>query len=118
MRRLFLLTALLLPVSIAHAQTSDEVVDQLDTALFCATAFAMALETPDLPADKAEHYGQASEDLFAGAYVSMTQSGMPEAKIDEIAKAYLDEVTAAISSNTDMRLSETDCDAAHAAISG
>lgn len=118
MRRLLavLPALLLLSVSAASAQTDDEVMTGLDTALFCATAFAMATQAPGQTEDKLAHYNAASEQLFALAYSTMTESGLDEAKIDEVAAAYSDEVAAAITSGETMRFSEEACDAAVEAI--
>jgi len=115
MRRLLLVPTLLLLTVPAFAQTNDEVLDGVDAALFCATAFAMATQMPEAPADKLTHYEEAAQKLFEVAYAAMIETGLDQAKIDEVAAAYSEEVAAVIQSGSEMRFTEEQCDAAFAA---
>jgi hypothetical protein len=116
MRRLLLVPALLLlSAPAAFAQTEQEVLDGIDTSLYCATAYAMATQMPEAPADKLPHYEEASQKLFEVAYAAMVASGFEQAKIDEVANAYSEEVAAAIHGGQDLRFTEEQCDAGYAA---
>ena len=119
MRRLLLVpTLLLLSAPAAFAQTEQEVIDGIDTSLYCATAYAMATQMPQAPADRIDHYNEASQKLFEIAYAAMVASSFEQAKIDEIAAAYSDEVSTALTSGTDLRFTEEQCDAGYAAAIG
>lgn len=119
MRRLLLVpTLLLLSAPAAFAQTEQEVLDGIDTALYCATTYAMATQMPEAPAEKLPHYEEASQKLFEVAYAAMVASGFDQPKIDEVAAAYSDEVSTALTSGTDLRFTEEQCDAGYAAAVG
>jgi hypothetical protein len=122
MRLLLAAALLLLPLSTVQAQTEgltaeeQEILDGQDVLLYCATAFGMATQIPDLPAEKQEQFDQQSLEMFDLAIQSLTDGGVDEDGINGIADAYVEEVSQAITAGEEMRFSEEQCQAGYDAM--
>ena len=109
MFRILLAAALMLPAVAVYAQDDTEaLVESVDQVLYCATTFAILSVHPDAPEGAAAEYDTASTNLFASAYLTLTDGGLDEDAVKEAAASYTEVVTSDLTSG-ELRYTEDEC---------